>query len=148
MGTIFIKLRSFSACLRLSQPRQHDLTCRELASPPSGLEFLSMDDEIARQFAIRDNFRRKLADRETYSERTRKMALLQEATWKALQTSPTGWAHFLRRNFKARAIDVGNLQAPDLQLLEIVHRHWRACRECARLPPSHRRHRCHLAPIA
>ena len=70
-----------------------------------------MDDEIARQFAIRDRFRRTLAARETYSERMRKMALLQEATWKALKASPTGWHHFLQRNFKARAIDVVNLDA-------------------------------------
>jgi hypothetical protein len=65
-----------------------------------------MDEEIAQQFARRDRLRKKLAARETYSERMQKMAALQETTWKALQASPTGWAHFLRRNFKARAIDV------------------------------------------
>jgi hypothetical protein len=70
-----------------------------------------MDEEIAEQFALRDRMRKKLAARETYSERMQKMAALQEATWKALQASPSGWAHFLRRNFKARAIDVTKLDA-------------------------------------
>jgi hypothetical protein len=70
-----------------------------------------MDAEIAEQLAIRDRFRRKMAARETYSQRMAKMAELQEATWKVLQASPTGWAHFLRRNFKARAIDVQHLDA-------------------------------------
>jgi hypothetical protein len=70
-----------------------------------------MDPEIAEQLARRDRLRKKLAAGETYSQRMQKMAELQEATWKALQASPTGWAHFLRRNFKARAIDVTKYDA-------------------------------------
>jgi hypothetical protein len=70
-----------------------------------------MDEDIAEQFARRDRMRKKLAARESYSERMQKMAVLQEATWKALRSSPTGWAHFLKRNFKARAIDVANPDA-------------------------------------
>lgn len=65
-----------------------------------------MDEEIAEQFARRERLRKQLAARETYAQRMQKMAILQEASWNALQASPTGWAHFLRRNFKARAIDV------------------------------------------
>lgn len=70
-----------------------------------------MDEEIAKQFATRDRMRKKLAARETYSQRMQKMADLQEATWKALRASPTGWDHFLRRNFKSRAIEVVNPDA-------------------------------------
>jgi hypothetical protein len=70
-----------------------------------------MDEEIAEQFALRHRMRKKLAARENHSERMQKMAALQEATWKALRASPTGWSHFLRRNFKARAIDVANPDA-------------------------------------
>jgi hypothetical protein len=70
-----------------------------------------MDEEISRQFALRDRMRKKLAAQETYSQRMEKMARLQEATWRALQASPAGWAHFLRRNFKARAIDIANPNA-------------------------------------
>jgi hypothetical protein len=67
-----------------------------------------MDEKIA---SLRDRFRRKQAARETYSERMQKMAILQDATWKTLRASPTGWAHFLKRNFKARAIDVSHPDA-------------------------------------
>jgi hypothetical protein len=70
-----------------------------------------MDEEIAEQFARRDRMRKKMAARESYSQRMQKMADLQEATWKALRASPTGWAHFLHRNFKARAIDVAKSDA-------------------------------------
>jgi hypothetical protein len=63
-------------------------------------------DDIAEQLAIRDRFRKKMIQRETPSERLRAMARLQQETWDALRSSPSGWAHFLRRNFKARAIDV------------------------------------------
>ena len=63
-------------------------------------------DDLAEQVAIRDSFRRKLALRQTPAERMAAMARLQEATWEILRRSPEGYARFLRRNFKARAIPV------------------------------------------
>ena len=63
-------------------------------------------DDIAEQLAIRDSFRKKLALRQTPSERMAAMARLQETTWEILRRSPEGYARFLRRNFKARAIPV------------------------------------------
>ena len=47
-----------------------------------------------------------LAEQATPEERLRDLARLQEATWAILRSSPAGYAHFLRRNFKARAIEV------------------------------------------
>ena len=68
-----------------------------------------MDKDIADQLAIRDSFRKKLALRMTPSERMREMARLQEATWETLLRNPAGYAYFMRRNFKARAIDVRDI---------------------------------------
>jgi hypothetical protein len=34
------------------------------------------------------------------------MAQLQKAMWARLQSSPEGYTHFLRRNYKARAIPI------------------------------------------
>ncbi|HWE01213.1 MAG TPA: hypothetical protein VG326_02295 [Tepidisphaeraceae bacterium] len=45
----------------------------------------------------------------TPSQRMREMDALQEYSWKVLKSNPAGYAHFLRRNFKARAIDVREL---------------------------------------
>jgi hypothetical protein len=58
------------------------------------------------QLVRRDRLRRKLAEQATPEERVRDLARLQEATWAILRSSPAGYAHFLRRNFKARAIEV------------------------------------------
>jgi hypothetical protein len=66
-------------------------------------------DDIAEQFAIRDSFRRKMQMLKTPSQRMREMDALQEYSWKVLKSNPAGYAHFLRRNFKARAIDVREL---------------------------------------
>jgi hypothetical protein len=66
-------------------------------------------DDIREQLAIRDRFRRKLALRKTPEERLRDMARLQERMWGTMKSSPDGYLHFLRRNFKARAIDVNKL---------------------------------------
>ncbi len=63
-------------------------------------------DEIAEQLAIRDSFRKKLEMRKTPEERMREFKILQERTLQVLLNSPEGYARFLRRNFKARAIDV------------------------------------------
>jgi hypothetical protein len=61
-------------------------------------------DDISEQLAIRDRFRRKLALRKTPQERMRDMARLQEAAKAEMLRSPEGYAHFLRRNFRARSI--------------------------------------------
>ena len=63
-------------------------------------------DDISAQFEKRDRFRRKLAAAKTPAERMRDMAKLQEQAWAVLKQSPHGYAHFLRRNFKARAIHI------------------------------------------
>ena len=60
----------------------------------------------AQQLVRRDRLRRQLAARATPAERVRDLARLQDATWAILRGSPAGYAHFLRRNFKARAIEV------------------------------------------
>jgi hypothetical protein len=63
-------------------------------------------DDLAEQIARRDSFRRKLALGKTPQERMGDMAKLQETMWATLRRSPEGYAHFLRRNFKARAVAV------------------------------------------
>jgi hypothetical protein len=65
----------------------------------------------AQQLISRDRLRRKLAEQATPEERVRELARLQEATWAILRSSPAGYAHFLRRNFKARAIEVRDSNA-------------------------------------
>jgi hypothetical protein len=65
-------------------------------------------DDLAEQLARRDSFRRKLALRKTPQERMRDMAKLQETMWATLRRSPEGYAYFLRRNFKARAVLMRN----------------------------------------
>lgn len=67
-------------------------------------------DDISKQLAIRDSFRRKLNLRKTPAERMDAMARLQEAMWETFSSSPKGYAHFLRRNFAKRAIDVRGLR--------------------------------------
>jgi hypothetical protein len=61
------------------------------------------------KLAIRDRFRRKLSLQKTPEQRMRDMARLQRAAWATLKSSPAGYAHFLSRNFKARSIDVREL---------------------------------------
>jgi hypothetical protein len=63
-----------------------------------------MMDEIAEQLARRNRFRRKLAASESPSERFRAMMRLQQRGWDLLRKSPAGYAHFIRRNFKARRV--------------------------------------------
>jgi len=63
-------------------------------------------DDIAEQLARRDRFMRNLALRKTSRERMEDMGRLQERMWAILRSSPAGYAHFMRRNFKARAIRV------------------------------------------
>ena len=63
-----------------------------------------MDDKIAAQLAARDRVRKSLALAKTPAQRMADMARLQQAMWATLHRSPEGYRHFLRRNFKARAI--------------------------------------------
>lgn len=63
-------------------------------------------DDISQQLAARDRLRRRLALQATPAERVRDMMRLSQATWDLLRRSPEGYAHFLPRNFKARAIVV------------------------------------------
>jgi hypothetical protein len=63
-------------------------------------------NEIAEQLARRDRYRRHLALQKTPEERMADMARMQQRMWTTLSQSPVGYAHFLRRNYKARAIDV------------------------------------------
>jgi hypothetical protein len=63
-------------------------------------------DDFAEQFARRNRLRRKLALEKTPEQRMVDMARLQERMWATLRNSPDGYAHFLRRNYKARAIKV------------------------------------------
>jgi hypothetical protein len=62
------------------------------------------NDEIARELARRDRYRRKLALLKTPEERLEEMGRLQERAMAMLRASPEGYAHFLRRNYKARAV--------------------------------------------
>jgi ribosomal protein L32E len=61
-------------------------------------------DDVNEQMALRDRLRRELWRRKTPQQRMRDMARLQESMWATLRRSPDGYAHFLRRNFKARAV--------------------------------------------
>jgi hypothetical protein len=63
-------------------------------------------DDVSRQTLLRDRLRRKLAAAQTPRQRLEEMARLQEATWRMLRANPSGYARFLRRNYKARAIQV------------------------------------------
>ncbi|QOV92067.1 hypothetical protein [Humisphaera borealis] len=65
-----------------------------------------MDDDIARQLAIRDRLRRRMEAQRTPEERLAAMNKLQRACWERLQQNPEGLARFMRRNIRKRAIDV------------------------------------------
>jgi len=72
-------------------------------------------DHLTEQLAIRDRLRKRLAAQSTPAQRLEQMLRLQRFAWDLLRQSPEGYAHFLRRNFKARAIAVprmGNTDAP------------------------------------
>ena len=63
-------------------------------------------EDISRQLAARDRYRRRLALLKTPEQRMEEMADLQEQMWARLRSNPEGYAHFLRRNYKARAIPI------------------------------------------
>jgi hypothetical protein len=64
-----------------------------------------MDEDIAEQFARRDRFIKHMNSMLTPEQRMEKMAKLQAQSWAVLRDSQKGYAHFIRRNFKARSID-------------------------------------------
>lgn len=65
-------------------------------------------EDISEQLARRDHFRRMISWQKTPEQRMAEMARMQQAAWEMLRRSPEGYAHFLRRNFKARAIGARN----------------------------------------
>jgi hypothetical protein len=65
---------------------------------------MSMDD-IAEQLAIRDRFLRRRQAAMTPVERLVRMQELQAQAWEILRNSPEGYANFIRRNFRKRAVD-------------------------------------------
>jgi hypothetical protein len=68
-------------------------------------------DDLAEQLARRDRYRRKLAWAKTPEQRMREMAEMQERAWAVLRSNPAGYAWFMRRNFKARAVRARNVDA-------------------------------------
>ena len=72
-------------------------------------------DDLSEQLAIRDRMRKRLAAQSSPAERLEQMLRLQRQAWDLLRQSPQGYAHFHRRNLKARAIAVqpeSNTDAP------------------------------------
>jgi len=63
-------------------------------------------DDIAEQLAIRDRMRRRHWQSLTPEQRLDAMSRFQARAWAILRSNPTGYAHFMRRNFKARAINM------------------------------------------
>jgi hypothetical protein len=61
-------------------------------------------DDLNDQLARRDRLMLRQWRRLTPEQRVREMWLQQEASWERLRRSPTGYAHFIRRNFKSRAV--------------------------------------------
>ncbi|HSU65340.1 MAG TPA: hypothetical protein VLJ39_00585 [Tepidisphaeraceae bacterium] len=62
-------------------------------------------DDIASQLAARDRFLQASNRLLTPRRRMEKMFRMQQAAWETLRRNPEGYARFLRRNFKARAVD-------------------------------------------
>jgi hypothetical protein len=63
-------------------------------------------DDIESKLAARDRYRQKLALQKTPEQRMEDFWRLQEAAWATLRSNPEGYARFLRRNYKARAIPI------------------------------------------
>jgi hypothetical protein len=66
-------------------------------------------DELTEQLAIRDRFVRRRSLLMSPAQRIEAMRRLQQSAWDRLRQSPEGYAHFIRRNFKARAVDTGQV---------------------------------------
>lgn len=65
---------------------------------------------ILRNNSRRDRVRRHLEMKKTPEERMADMARRQKQAWAVLRNSPDGYARFMRRNYKARAIQVRDEQ--------------------------------------
>jgi hypothetical protein len=70
-------------------------------------------ENLQEQLALRDRMRRHLSAQKSPSQRLHEMAWRQRLAWNLLRRSPEGYARFLRRNFKARAIDVPTETTPN-----------------------------------
>jgi hypothetical protein len=64
-----------------------------------------MDESISEAFARRDAFRRKKEHSLSFEERARKLFARMSESFPGKGMSAEGYRHFLRRNFKARAIN-------------------------------------------
>jgi len=63
-------------------------------------------DDVAEQLARRDRFLRHQQMQMTPEQRMAEMQRLQEQAFALLKQSPKGYAHFIARNFKKRAVEV------------------------------------------
>jgi hypothetical protein len=63
-------------------------------------------DDTADQLAGRDRYRRKLNWAKTPEERVAEMWRYLKSADAVLRSNPAGYAHFLRRNYRKRAIRV------------------------------------------
>ena len=63
-------------------------------------------EDIAEELARRDRFLRHRALAMTPEQRMAEMQRLQEQAFALLKQSPKGYAHFMARNFKKRAVEV------------------------------------------
>jgi hypothetical protein len=62
------------------------------------------EDDLARQLSARDRMIQRHRAAQSPAERLAAMMRLQAASRELLRRSPEGYAHFLRRNFKARSV--------------------------------------------
>jgi hypothetical protein len=60
-------------------------------------------DDNAEEIARVERYRRKLMWMKTPRERLQLLEKLQKEAWAILRSSPQGYAHYLRRNYKKRA---------------------------------------------
>lgn len=64
-----------------------------------------MDAEIAEALARRDRFRFRMWARQTWEQRLNALDEHQARAAAILRMSASGYAHFLRRNYRTRATD-------------------------------------------
>jgi len=62
-------------------------------------------DNLTEQFSLRDRMRKRMWAQKTPSQRLHDMARRQQLALELLRQSPEGYARFLRRNFRARALN-------------------------------------------
>jgi hypothetical protein len=64
-----------------------------------------MDQQIADQLAIRDRFRGRIWAAQSWEERLVALDRHLTSSEATMRTSPQGYAHFLRRNYRKRSTD-------------------------------------------